>query len=1032
MRQPTWKLESVRLVAVFTIAVTAFGVLAPAPARAAAAIPDKIDFNRDVRPIFTDTCFACHGPDKNSRKANLRLDTKEGAFAALKDGKGHVIVPGKTAESEVYRRVSTTDSDDLMPPPSFNKPLTERQVAILKKWIEQGAEYKGHWAYQPIQHAAPGATPDDAKDFVRNPIDVFVLAHLKEAELKHSPEADRVTLIRRLYFDLVGLPPTKEQVDAFVNDKSGNAYEKVVDQLLASPHYGERMAVFWLDLVRYADTIGYHSDNPMPVSPYRDYVINSFNQNTPFDRFTVEQLAGDLLPDANTKTRVASAYNRLLQTTEEGGAQPKEYVAKYAADRVRNVSTVWLGQTMGCAECHDHKFDPTTTRDFYSMEAFFADVEEPAVGKREAGMPVLSDEDQAKAKQLDGQIAELKKQIDATTPELVAAQAEWEKARRESAGQWKTIDFATLAAANGTMLSKQPDGSIKAGGTIPATETYTLTANVDLKGVTAFRLEALTDESLQQKGPGASPNGNFVLTEFKVAANGQPVKLQNAAADFSQDKWPVANAIDGKDNSGWAVMGAIGASHVATFEAAAPVAKDATGPVTLTFTLEHKEKFGQHNLGRFRISAATVEKPSALQPLPVAVQAVIDVDPAKRTDAQKNELAAYYRGVAPSLKPKREELAKVEKSKNDLVAAAPKVLATEALKEPRTIRILPRGNWLDDSGPIVEPAVPAFLGKVDVSGRRANRLDLAQWLVRKDNPLTARVFMNRVWRMLLGRGITQPLDDLGLQGEMPANPELLDYLSADFMDHGWDVKRAIRNIVLSGTYRQTSKSTAEQREVDPFNKLCGRQGRFRLDAEFVRDNALAISGLLVDKIGGPSVKPYQPAGYWFALNFPPREWENDKGEGLYRRGLYTWWQRSFLHPSLLAFDAPTREECTAERPRSNIPQQALALLNDPTYVEAARVLAEKIVRQGGADPTARIQWAFGRALSREANSEELKVLTELFQKHSQTYSKDVDAATKLVSNGAESVPKDLNVSELAAWTSVARAILNLHETITRY
>jgi hypothetical protein len=691
-----------------------------------------------------------------------------------------------------------------------------------------------------------------------------------------------------------------------------------------------------------------------------------------------------------------------------------------------------MGQTMGCAECHDHKFDPSTTHDFYALEAFFADVEEAAVGGRGPGMPVLTDEEQAKVKQFEAQAVELRKVLDASTPELAATQAEWEKQRRESSGQWKTVDFATLAAANGTMLTKQPDGSIKAGGTIPAAETYTLTANVDLKGITAIRLEALTDDAFKEKGPGTSGNGNFVLTEFKLAADGQPVKLRNAAADFSQDKFPVANAIDGKDDSGWAVMGAIGSPHVATFETGVPIGKDAPGPVTLTVTLEHKPKFEKHNLGRFRISATTLEKTAALQPLPVAVQAVVDADPAKRTDAQKNELAAYYRSVAPSLQPKRDELAKVEKSKNDLIAAAPKVLATVALKEPRTIRVLPRGNWLDDSGPIVEPAVPAFLGKLEVTGRRANRLDLAQWLVRKDNPLTSRVFMNRVWKLLLGRGLTQPLDDLGLQGELPANPELLDYLSADFIDNGWDVKRAIRNIVLSGTYRQSSRATAEQHEIDPFNKLSGRQGRFRLDAEFVRDNALAISGLLVDKIGGPSVKPYQPAGYWFALNFPPREWENDKGEGLYRRGLYTWWQRSFLHPSLLAFDAPTREECTAERPRSNIPQQALALLNDPTYVEAARVLAEKIVRQGGADTTARLQWAFGRALSREANPEELKVLTELFQKHSQTYAKDVDAATKLVSNGAAPVAKDLNVSELAAWTSVARAILNLHETITRY
>jgi hypothetical protein len=417
--------------------------------------------------------------------------------------------------------------------------------------------------------------------------------------------------------------------------------------------------------------------------------------------------------------------------------------------------------------------------------------------------------------------------------------------------------------------------------------------------------------------------------------------------------------------------------------------------------------------------------------LPGAVQSILAIDPTQRTEQQSKELAVYFRSIAPQLAEQREQLATVEKEKNDLLAAAARILETVSGK-PRVTRVLARGNWQDETGPVVEPAVPAFLGKLDVTGRRANRLGLAQWLVRKDNPLTARVFMNRVWKMFFGRGLAQPLDDLGLQGELPSNPELLDYLAADFMDNGWDVKRAVRNIVLTGAYRQASRPTREQLEADPFNRLFARQGRFRLDAEFVRDNALAVSGLLVDRIGGPSAKPYQPAGYWFALNFPPREWENDKGEGLYRRGLYTWWQRSFLHPSLLAFDAPTREECTAERPRSNIPQQALALLNDPTYVEAARVFAERIVRQGGSDSNARIGWAFSTVLSRDPSAEELKVLAELLRKHTDVYGSDKEAAKALVSNGAAPVPQDLDVSELAAWTSVARAILNLHETITRY
>jgi hypothetical protein len=1017
------KRRSIRLnlLGVLALSFAARGVYATAP------LPDKIDYNRDVRPIFADTSFACHGPDKNARKANMRLDTKEGAFAALKGG-GHVLVPGKPGESELYRRITAHDPEDQMPPAKFNKTLSERQIAIIKKWIEQGAEFKGHWAYLPVQRPEIPPIPDAG--FVRGPLDALMLAKLKELDLKHAPETDKITLIRRVYFDLIGLPPTKAQVDAFVNDKSENAYETVVDQLLANPHFGERMAVFWLDLVRYADSAGYHSDNPIPVSPYRDYVIKSFNDNTPFDRFTIEQLGGDLLPDPTTKTRVASAYNRLLQTTEEGGAQPKEYQAKYAADRVRNISTVWMGQTMGCCECHDHKFDPTTTRDFYSMEAFFADIQEPIVGNRGPGSPVLDDAAEAKVKQLDSKIAELTKKLEVETPELVAAQAAWEKEQHASLSvKWTALDFDKVEAANGTELSKQADASIKAGGaTVPAKETYTLTrAKSPLTGAIAFRLEAMKDGSLKAKGPGTASNGNFVLSEFKVLVDGKPVKLKAAAADFAQDNFPIANAIDGKDDTGWAILPQAGTSHIAVFETEKPIEAD----TKLTVVLEHKFNVPEHNLGRFRVSVTADSKPADFLKLPQNVRKILARAGEKRSEQEKKDLRAFYQTIAEPLSPLRQELAKLEKEESAVVDAAPRVLMSQA-GEPKVIRILHRGNWQDETGDVVQPAVPTFLGKVDATGRRANRLDLGKWLVRKDNPLTARVFVNRVWKMLMGRGLTQPLDDLGLQGELPSNPELLDHLAADFMDHGWDVKRAIRNIVTSGTYRQGSKPTHEQLEADPFNKQFARQGRFRLDAEFVRDNALAISGLLVDKIGGPSVKPYQPAGYWFALNFPPREWENDKGEGLYRRGLYTWWQRSFLQPSLLAFDAPTREECTAERPRSNIPQQALALLNDPTYVEAARVFAEKIVKTGGANPAARIQWAVNHALSRPATDDEQKVLGELFAKHSAHYANDVEAAKALLSNGTAPVPKDVNVSELAAWTSVARAVLNLNETITRY
>jgi hypothetical protein len=824
-------------------------LLAGSAARADRPLPATVDFNRDVRPILADNCYACHGPDKNKRKARLRLDEKAGLFSS--HGSTRLIVPGKPEQSELFRRVITADAEERMPDPKSGKKLSDRQIALLKKWIEQGAEWKGHWAYlKPVRPPLPAV---DEPGFVHTPVDRFILARLREESLVHAPEADRVTLVRRLYFDLLGLPPEKGEVDAFVNDRDPNAYEKLVDRLLASPHYGERMAMYWLDLVRYADSIGYHSDNPMNVSPYRDYAIHAFNVNKPFDQFTVEQLAGDLLPNPTTEQKVASAYNRLLQTTEEGGAQPKEYEAKYAADRVRNLSAVWLGTTMGCCQCHDHKFDPFTMRDFYSMASFFADVQEAAVGRREPGIPVPSGEQAAALQKLDEQMAPLQKVLATQTPELDAAEPRWE---------------AGLRVADVRKLPKP-----------------------------------LVDALLREPG--------------------------------------------------------------------------------------------------------------------------------KRTPQQKQEVAAHYRTVAPELKATRDELAALKRQRDALDAAVPRCLISVA-GSPRVVHLLQRGNWLDESGPVMSPATPPVLPPLGVTGRRATRLDLAHWLVSRDNPLTARVFTNRLWKLFFGQGLSKSLEDLGSQGEAPTHPELLDYLAVEFMDSGWDVKHVVKLLVLSGTYRQSSKPTDEQKERDPYNRLLARQGRFRLDAEMVRDNALALSGLLVGKVGGPSVKPYQPAGYWAALNFPPREWQSDKGEGLYRRGLYTHWQRTFPHPSLLAFDAPSREECCVDRPRSNIPQQALVLLNDPTYVEAARVFAERILKEGGAGVEDRIRWAFGCALSRQPRDEEVKVLAALYAKHAREYTQDAESARKLLGTGDHPLPEDADVAELAAWTSVARAILNLHETITRY
>jgi hypothetical protein len=682
---------------------------------------------------------------------------------------------------------------------------------------------------------------------------------------------------------------------------------------------------------------------------------------------------------------------------------------------------------MGCCQCHDHKFDPITIKEFYGFAAFFADVQEAAVGKREPGMPVPSAEQESELKKLDDAIASTRAVLSVPTPELAAAQTEWEKQVGAGEVKWTTLDPETFTVAGESKLKKEDGGVLKTVYKISSKETYTVSVKTDLKAITGFRLEALPDPELPSSGPGTAPNGNFVLTNFKVTAGGAPVKLQYASADFSQDTFPVGNAIDGNGKSGWAILPQVGKPHEAMFEAATPV-DPAGGP--LTFVLEFQSQFPQHNIGKFRLSATTSPSPSRLS-LPQNAKAILAVAPEQRTELQKTELAAYFRTVAPSLQPVRDEIAGLEKRKTEMLAAVPTCLVTTA-GPPRVTHVLARGNWLDETGPVMEPVVPAAFGKLDVpAGKRATRLDLAKWLVSRDNPLTARVMANRLWKLYFGTGISKSLEDLGSQGEWPTNPDLLDWLSVEFMDSKWDVKHMVRLLVTSGAYRQSSQIRPELKDTDPYNRLVARQSSFRLDAEMVRDNALAVSGLLVKKLGGKSVFPYQPAGYWFALNFPTREWQNDTGEGLYRRGLYTHWQRSFLHPSLLAFDAPTREECVVERPRSNVPQQALALLNDPTYVEAARTFAERVIREGGPATPARLNWAFETALSRKPSAEEVQVLSALLEKHGKKYNEDKDAAKKLVSAGARPVPTDVDVSELAVWTSVARVILNLHETITR-
>ncbi len=841
-----------------------FPLLAAPLLAAEQPLPEKIEFNRDVRPILSDTCFKCHGFDPKHREGGRRFDTRDGALA---ENEGvRAIVPGKLKESDAHLRLHSTDPDEQMPPPKSGKKLTARQIAILDRWIEQGAEYQEHWAYiKPIRPPVPAA--QGLGQPVRNPIDAFVQTRLADLGLNPSAEADPRTLLRRVAFDLVGLPPKPEEISAFSEAKTADAYEKAVEKLLASPHYGERMAIPWLDVVRFADTIGYHSDTPRNVWPYRDYVIRAFNENKRFDQFTIEQLAGDLLPNSTQEQKIGSAFNRLLLSTEEGGAQAKDYEARMLTDRVRAVGTVWLGHTIGCAQCHDHKFDPITTRDFYAMGAFFADVKEAAIGKREDGMLVTTPAEEEQLAKLDAALVDAKKKLDAVTPQLDAAQQQWE-------------------------------------------------------------------------------------------------------------------------------------ADVRAFEATLPeLRKDA--------------------------KATDADKTVARK-----AQDALKKEPKDRNAKEKDTLKDYFRSKATiAFRPELDAVASTQRERDAFYNPLPKCLVSVHSPTPRTVRVLPRGNWMDESGEVMPAALPHFLAPP--SDRALTRLDLAQWLVARDNPLTARVFMNRLWKQFFGIGLSKVLDDLGAQGEPPVNPALLDWLAVEFMDSGWDVKHMVRLIVTSHTYRQSSLVSKELLARDPDNREVARQSRFRLDAELVRDNALSIAGLLVPKIGGPSVKPYQPAGYWENLNFPTREWQNDTNENQWRRGLYTWWQRSYLQPSMLAFDAPSREECAAERVRSNIPQQALALLNDPTYVEAARAFAARIVKEGGADTGQRITWAYRQALGRAPRAHEMEVTTALLDKHRALFATDPEAAGKLIKTGISPAPEGTPPDELAAWTSVARVILNLHEAITR-
>lgn len=988
----------------------------------------KIDFNRDIRPILSDKCYACHGPDPAVRQAELRLDIKEGAFS---EPSGYpIIVPGEPENSELVLRITHEDIDQRMPPKNSNRQPTQEQIDTLIQWIAEGAIWDEHWAYNPPKKVEP---PEVQKsDWIHNPIDNFILHRLESEGLEPSFKAEKRTLIRRLHFDLTGLLPTPGEVEQFVRDDRPEAYEDLINRLLSKPQFGERIAIYWLDLVRYADTSGYHSDENVSIWPYRDYVIKAFNENMPFDQFTLENLAGDLLPNATAEQKVASGYNRLNQTTAEGGAQAKEYLTIYAADRVRTTASVWLGATLGCAQCHDHKFDPFTAKDFYSFAAFFSDIQGPGVyGGGSKWDPIVmlpTTEQQSELQEIDDELARLRKVFELSSPGLKAEQTKWEEEILTLLASTDPADFAWVddAQSNGG----RTEGKWKFVG---KTE-----APVYSKKFSRIQIAA-PDQLIQHQFHNA--NRKITLAEgdklFAYVWLDPENPPQTIMLQWNDGNWD-HRAFWGEDKITYGEIGSDTPAHkpmgeLPTLGEWVRLEVDPTLVGLKAGSVLNGMAFTQYggkaywDVAGTETTLGTVTKNSH----PDAVIKAVQVDTFVRTTNQRKQIVDYYRQIAPALDGIRNQISEFEKRKNEIRSKTSYSLTTVSV-QPRTTRILPRGNWLDDSGEIVDPMIPEFMGDLGINNRRPTRLDLAKWVVSRNNPLTARTFVNRLWALYFGTGISRVLDDLGSQGEPPVHSDLLDWLAVEFMESGWNVKHIVKLILSSNAYKQSSKPNDELQEKDPYNRLIARQSRWRLDAELIRDNALLLSGLLIPTIGGPSVRPYQPVGYYSNLNFPKRKYVHDKGESQYRRGLYTHWQRTFLHPSMMAFDAPSRQECTAERSSSNTPMQALTLLNDPTYVETARVFAGRIIKEGGDTPEDRIKWAYHQALSRQPSDKELEIVTVLFEKHKTEFSSNPDSAKTLVAVGEAPETQGIEPTELASWTSIARVILNLHETITRY
>jgi hypothetical protein len=1159
----------------FTIVALLIASAAIGAIRASAAAAP--DFQREIRPILSNNCFKCHGPDEKERKGGkeesggLRLDTEEGSRADL--GGSVAIVPGHPDQSEVIARITTADKDDLMPPPKSGKKLQPHEIELLTAWVKSGAKFEKHWSYEKPVRFDPPKTAE-------NPIDAFIVTRLEKEGLHPQPEADRTTLIRRLSLDLTGLPPTVEEVDAFVNDTASDAYARLIDRLLASPAYGEHWARMWLDLARYADSAGYADDPPRTIWAFRDYVIRSFNDNKPFDQFTVEQLAGDLLPNPTEEQLMATAFHRNTMTNNEGGTQDEEFRNAAIIDRVNTTMAVWMGTSMACAQCHSHKYDPIAQTEYFRLFAFFNNTED---ADRKDETPVLNfftDEQKTKRTRLEADLAALEAKFKTPARPLVEAAEKWARDFPVKL-EWETLLPATMKSQAGLAMNPQPDGAVLVPATA-AKDTYTIEVPTHAaRRITALRLEALPHDSLPGKGPGHG-NGNFVVTrvralvqppeeskgpaarfvrielpgkgkllqlaEVQVFRGGENIALKgeatqkstfadagaaraidgNTAGEYA--KGSVSHTADGDDpwwevdlkseqtidrvvvwnraelgerlagfrivalnekrepvwektgnaaapaemafalnrgrevtfsdavadfvqtdfdedlvvsdaapkepkrgrkkrgpQKGWAIGGSIGAGHALTLLTAAPVEVPAGSK--LVVTIEQQSASANHTLGHFRIGATGDSRVTQYLQTPEEIIATLMIPAGERNQQQQSQLIEHYvRHLAPEFAEQRGKLAALRKQIDAISPSTVPIFHELGANQRRKTRVQLRGNYRALADEVTE-GVPAAFHPLP-PGAPMNRLTLARWLVDENNPLTPRVIANRFWEMIFGIGLVRTSEEFGAQGEPPSHPELLDWLATELVRQKWDVKKFLKLLVTSTTYRQSSKVTPDLLERDPDNRLLARGPRFRMSAEMVRDQALAVSGLLSRTMYGPSVRPVRPALGLSAAFGGGLDWQPSAGDDRHRRALYTEWRRTSPYPSMATFDAPNREVCTLRRNRTNTPLQALVTMNDPVYVEAAQALARRMI-EGAATPSEQARYGFRRVLARTPSDKDLQRLIALHDESLVIYQHDPKRAAEMATNPIGPAPAGADISELAAWTTVAGVLLNLDETLMK-